>query len=143
MEKILYFASKKALNIDGLGEKIVIQLYENAFVRNIKDIYALSIQQLLTLEGWQEKRANNLIYAIQNTIGVELWRFINALGIEHIGEGASKKLAQKFGLNVFELELSEILSVDGFGEEMAYSLVEFNHANKTLIAELLVLSSLK
>ena len=137
IESIIHFASKKALNIDGLGEKIVIQLYENAFVRNIKDIYALSIQQLLTLEGWQEKRANNLIYAIQNTIGVELWRFINALGIEHIGEGASKKLAQKFGLNVFELELSEILSVDGFGEEMAYSLVEFNHANKTLIAELL------
>ncbi|MCX2716595.1 NAD-dependent DNA ligase LigA [Helicobacter sp. MIT 21-1697] len=137
IESIIHFASKKALNIDGLGEKIVIQLYENAFVRNIKDIYALSAEQLLTLEGWQEKRANNLICAIQNTIGVELWRFINALGIEHIGEGASKKLAQKFGLDVFRLELSEILSIDGFGEEMAYSLVEFNHANKMLIAELL------
>ena len=137
IESIIHFASKKALNIEGLGEKIVVQLFENSFVRNIKDIYDLKVEQLLTLDGWKQKRANNLIYAIQNTIGVELWRFINALGIEHIGEGASKKLAQNFGIGVFELELSTILSPDGFGEEMAYSLVEFNHANKMLIAELL------
>lgn len=137
IESIIHFASKKALNIEGLGEKIVIQLFENGFVRNIKDIYDLKVEQLLTLDGWKQKRANNLIYAIQNTIGVELWRFINALGIEHIGEGASKKLAQNFGIGVFELELSTILSLDGFGEEMAYSLVEFNHANKMLITELL------
>ena len=137
IESIIHFASKKALNIEGLGEKIVVQLFENSFVRNIKDIYDLKVEQLLTLDGWKQKRANNLIYAIQNTIGVELWRFINALGIEHIGEGASKKLAQNFGIGVFELELSTILSLDGFGEEMAYSLVEFNHANKMLIAELL------
>lgn len=137
IESIIHFASKKALNIEGLGEKIVVQLFENGFVRNIKDIYDLKVEQLLTLDGWKQKRANNLIYAIQNTIGVELWRFINALGIEHIGEGASKKLAQNFGIGVFELELSTILSLDGFGEEMAYSLVEFNHANKILIAELL------
>lgn len=137
IESIIHFASKKALNIEGLGEKIVIQLFENGFVRNIKDIYDLKVEQLLTLDGWKQKRANNLIYAIQNTIGVELWRFINALGIEHIGEGASKKLTQNFGIGVFELELSTILSLDGFGEEMAYSLVEFNHANKMLITELL------
>lgn len=137
IESIIHFASKKALNIEGLGEKIVVQLFENSFVRNIKDIYDLKVEQLLTLDGWKQKRANNLIYAIQNTIGVELWRFINALGIEHIGEGASKKLAQNFGIGVFELELSTILSLDGFGEEMAYSLVEFNHANKMLITELL------
>lgn len=137
IESIIHFASKKALNIEGLGEKIVVQLFENSFVKNIKDIYDLKVEQLLTLDGWKQKRANNLIYAIQNTIGVELWRFINALGIEHIGEGASKKLAQNFGIGVFELELSTILSLDGFGEEMAYSLVEFNHANKILIAELL------
>lgn len=137
IESIIHFASKKALNIEGLGEKIVVQLFENSFVRNIKDIYDLKVEQLLTLDGWKQKRANNLICAIQNTIGVELWRFINALGIEHIGEGASKKLAQNFGIGVFELELSTILSLDGFGEEMAYSLVEFNHANKMLIAELL------
>lgn len=137
IESIIHFASKKALNIDGLGEKIVIQLYENALVRDIKDIYTLSLSQLLALDGWKDKRAQNLINAIQNTIGVELWRFINALGIEHIGEGASKKLAQRFGLNTFGVSLEDILSVDGFGEEMANSLIDFNRANRGLIEQLL------
>ncbi|TLD96547.1 NAD-dependent DNA ligase LigA [Helicobacter jaachi] len=137
IESIIHFASKKALNIDGLGEKIVIQLYDNKIIQNIKDIYALNLEQLLALEGWQEKRAQNLINAIQHTKGVELWRFINALGIEHIGEGASKKLARAFGERVFYLQKEEILSLEGFGEEMADSLIEFNHANKALIAQLL------
>ena len=110
IESIIHFASKKALNIDGLGEKIVIQLYENAMIRSIKDIYSLTLEQLLKLEGWKEKRAQNLIDSIRDTIGVELWRFINALGIEHIGEGASKKLAQHFGLDTFKLELDSIFS---------------------------------
>lgn len=136
-ESIIHFASKKALNIDGLGEKIVIQLFEHGLLRTILDIYRLKFEDLIKLEGWQEKRANNLITSIQNTIGIELWRVINALGIEHIGEGASKKLAQSVGLKVFDLSLEEILSLNGFGEEMAYSIVEFNQANKALIAELL------
>ena len=106
-------------------------------IRSIKDIYSLTLEQLLKLEGWKEKRAQNLIDSIRDTIGVELWRFINALGIEHIGEGASKKLAQHFGLDTFKLELDSILSLDGFGEEMARSLVEFNVANKALIEELI------
>lgn len=136
-ESIIHFASKKALNIDGLGEKIVIQLFENNLLHTILDIYRLRFEDLIKLEGWQEKRANNLITSIQKTIGIELWRVINALGIEHIGEGASKKLSQSFGLKVFDLSLEEILSLNGFGEEMAYSIVEFNQANKALIAELL------
>ena len=143
IESIIHFASKKALNIDGLGEKIVIQLFESGFIQSILDIYSLQESQLLTLEGWKEKRAKNLITAIQNTIGVELWRFINALGIEHIGEGASKRLAQSFGKDTFSVDFQQILSLDGFGEEMAYSLVEFNHANKELIAKLLEIISPK
>lgn len=136
-ESIIHFASKKALNIDGLGEKIIIQLFENGLLRTILDIYRLKFEDLIKLEGWQEKRANNLITSIQNTIGIELWRVINALGIEHIGEGASKKLAQSVGLKAFDLSLEEILSLNGFGEEMAYSIVEFSQANKALITELL------
>lgn len=68
---------------------------------------------------------------------MELWRFINALGIEHIGEGASKRLAQSFSRDTFSVSFEQILSLDGFGEEMAYSLIEFNHANKELIIKLL------
>ncbi|TLD93860.1 NAD-dependent DNA ligase LigA [Helicobacter magdeburgensis] len=143
IESIIHFASKKALNIDGLGEKIVIQLFEKGLIQSILDIYTLQESQLLALEGWKEKRAKNLIVAIQNTIGVELWRFINALGIEHIGEGASKRLAQSFGKDTFSVDFQQILSLDGFGEEMAYSLIEFNHANKELIAKLLEIISPK
>lgn len=136
-ESIVHFASKKALNIDGLGDKIVSQLFDNALISNISDLYELREEQLLALEGWKQKRASNLINAIQSTIGVDLWRFINALGIEHIGEGASKKLAQSFGLEIFDASFESIIALEGFGEEMARSLVEFSAANRGLIARLL------
>lgn len=135
-ESIVHFASKKALNIDGLGEKIVYELFEKKLIGGILDLYCLHKDSLLALDGWKEKRAQNLLDSIQATKGIELWRMINALGIEHIGEGASKKLAQKFGLKVFNATQEEILAIDGFGEEMAQSICEFNVANATLIEQL-------
>ena len=138
-ESIIHFASKKALNLDGLGEKIVYELFDKGLISGILDLYNLKKEELLALEGWKEKRANNLLQSIQNTIGVELWRLINALGIEHIGEGASKKLARQFGLSVFDLSVEQITQIDGFGEEMAKSLCEFSHANKALIAQIFTL----
>ncbi|MGX2985332.1 NAD-dependent DNA ligase LigA [Helicobacter sp. 23-1048] len=135
-ESIVHFASKKALNIDGLGEKIVYELFENNLIKGILDLYSLRKDSLLALDGWKQKRAQNLLDSIQSTKGVELWRLINALGIEHIGEGASKKLAQKFGLNAFSATFEEILDIDGFGEEMARSICEFNATNATLIAQI-------
>lgn len=135
-ESLVHFASKKALNIDGLGEKIVYELFEKNLINNILGLYSLEKDSLLALDGWKEKKAQNLLDSIQSTKGVELWRVINALGIEHIGEGASKKLAQKFGLKTFSVTQEEILSVDGFGEEMARSICEFNATNATLIQKL-------
>lgn len=136
-ESLVHFASKKALNIDGLGEKIVYELFDKGLVRGILDLYKLKEEDLLKLEGWKQKRAQNLINGIKNTYGIELWRLINAFGIEHIGEGASKKLAKIFGTRVFSISETEILGIDGFGEEMARSLCEFNHANKELIETML------
>ncbi len=138
-ESIIHFSSKKALNIDGLGEKIVYELFDKGLISGILDLYSLKKEGLLALEGWKEKRANNLLQSIQNTIGVDLWRLINALGIEHIGEGASKKLARQFGLDVFDLSVEQITQIDGFGEEMAKSLCEFSHTNKALIAQIFAL----
>ncbi len=136
-ESLVHFASKKALNIDGLGEKIVYELFDKGLVRGILDLYKLKEEDLLNLEGWKQKRAQNLLNSIKNTYGIELWRLINAFGIEHIGEGASKKLAKNFGTRVFSVSEKEILSIDGFGEEMARSLCEFNHTNAELIATML------
>lgn len=135
-ESIVYFASRKALNIEGLGERIVDQLFEEKLISNILDLYSLKIEDLLPLEGWQEKKAQNLINSIKATKKIELWRLLNALSIDHIGEGASKKLALHFGRRVFEASLEDINAIDGFGTEMANSIIDFGVVNKTLIQNL-------
>ena len=136
-ESIIHFASKKALNIDGLGEKIIDQLFENKLISNILDLYSLDFNELLKLEGWKEKKARNLIEAIAATKNIELWRLINALGIEHIGEGASKKLASIFGYGCFDQNRETLVDLDGFGEEMADSFLEFCRVNQGFISMLL------
>lgn len=136
-ESIIHFASKKALNIDGLGEKIIDQLFENKLISNILDLYSLDFNELLKLEGWKEKKARNLIEAIAATKNIELWRLINALGIEHIGEGASKKLASIFGYECFDQNRETLVDLDGFGEEMADSFLEFCRVNQGFISMLL------
>ncbi|MBN1840461.1 MAG: NAD-dependent DNA ligase LigA [Campylobacterales bacterium] len=134
---MIHFASKKALNIDGLGDKIVEQLYAQKVVLHVKDLYALSLEQLLGLEGFKEKKAQNLLEAIEQSKGVALEKFINALGIEHIGEVAAKKIARTFGLEWLEATHEQIISLGGFGEEMAKSLVEFIHVNAVETKELM------
>lgn len=134
---IIHFASKKSLNIDGLGDKIVEQLYAQKLVLHVKDLYALTLDSLLALEGFKEKKAQNLLEAIEQSKGVALAKFINALGIEHIGEVAAKKIARAFGLEWLEATYEQIIALEGFGEEMAKSLVEFIHVNRTETHELM------
>jgi len=127
---ITHFASKKALNIDGLGDKIVEQLYAQKWVLHVKDLYTLNLEKLLCLEGFKEKKALNLLAALEQSLGVSLDKFIYALGIEHIGEVAAKKIARAFGLEWLEATHEQIIDLEGFGEEMAKSLVEFIHVNR-------------
>ncbi|KFL33669.1 MULTISPECIES: NAD-dependent DNA ligase LigA [unclassified Sulfurospirillum] len=134
---MIHFASKKALNIDGLGDKIVEQLYAQKLVLHVKDLYTLHVDQLLALEGFKVKKAENLLAAIEQSKGVSLEKFINALGIEHIGEVAAKKIARAFGLEWLEASFDQIIALEGFGEEMAKSLVEFIHVNKAETYELM------
>ncbi|MCD8476989.1 MAG: NAD-dependent DNA ligase LigA [Sulfurospirillum sp.] len=134
---MIHFASKKALNIDGLGDKIIEQLYAQKVVLHVKDLYTLSLEQLLALEGFKVKKAQNLLDAIAQSKGVALEKFINALGIEHIGEVAAKKIARTFGLEWLEATHEQIIGLEGFGEEMAKSLVEFIHVNAVETKELM------
>ena len=134
---MIHFASKKALNIDGLGDKIVEQLYAQKLVLHVKDLYTLNVEKLLALEGFKAKKADNLLAAIEQSKGVSLEKFINALGIEHIGEVAAKKIARAFGLEWLEASFEQIIALEGFGEEMAKSLVEFIHVNKAETYELM------
>jgi len=137
VNSIIYFASKQCLNIDGLGEKIVEQLYNKRLVKQIEDLYNLSMDDLLKLEGFKEKKAKNLLDAIEKSKGVECWRFINSLGIEHIGEVASKKICQTYGLEFMKLCKDELMELEGFGEEMAESFLEFMRVNGDKVARLL------
>ncbi len=134
---IIHFVSKKALNIDGLGEKIVELLFDEGKITKLEDIFSLTLKDLEGLEGFKEKKIDNLLRAIKQTKGVELWRLINALGIEHIGEGASKKLANAFGVEFHTKNLEDFLELEGFGVEMANSLLEFCRVNKQRLLKLL------
>lgn len=133
---IIYFASKPCLNIDGLGDKIVESLHKEGLVKSVKDLFSLELEQLLALEGFKEKKSKNLLKAIEDAKGCECWRFINGLAIEHIGEVASKTLCENFGLHVNSASKEEVIALDGFGEEMAESLMEFIRVNRDQIEEL-------
>ena len=137
VNSIIYFASKPCLNIDGLGDKIVEALYRAGLVESVIDLFGLTMEQLLELEGFKEKKSRNLIDAIEKAKGCECWRFINSMGIEHIGEVASKALCEAFGLGFTEATKEQVIALDGFGEEMAESVVEFVRVNRGAIDELM------
>ncbi|ADV45913.1 NAD-dependent DNA ligase LigA [Nitratifractor salsuginis] len=137
VNSIIYFASKQCMNIDGLGEKIVQQLYDAGLVKDVEDLYHLKKEDLLKLEGFGEKKAEKLLEAIEASKGRECWRFVNALGIEHIGEVASKKICEKFGLDFIHADKEALLSIEGFGEEMANSFLEFMRVNGEKVKRLM------
>lgn len=136
VNSIYYFASKPCLNIDGLGTKIVEVLFTSGLVRSVIDLFDLTLDKLLELEGFKEKKSQNLLDALQNAKGSEYWRFLNSLGIEHVGEVASKTLAYSFGTNFINATKEEIVECDGIGEEMAESVLEFVRVNRDTILEL-------
>ena len=136
VNSIMYFASKPCLNIDGLGVKIVEQLFHEGFVKSLLDLYDLTLEKLLTLEGFKEKKAQNLLNSLENAKGCDYWRFINSLGIEHIGEVASKTLAEQFGFTWVDTTKEKIVECEGIGEEMAESVLEFVRVNREAIEKL-------
>ena len=136
VNSIIYFASKPCLNIDGLGDKIVETLFQEGLIKSVIDLYALSLEQLLALEGFKQKKSQNLIEAIANSKEKECWRFVNGMGIEHIGEVASKALCENFGLGFVHANKEQLLEIEGIGEEMAESLLEFVRVNGEYIQRL-------
>ena len=137
LNSLIYFASKKCMNIDGLGTAIITLLYELGKIKNIIDIYRLEAQDFATLEGFKDKKIANILNSIEASKTPTLARFIASLGIELIGEVAAKKIAQKFGDKWLELDYDELLALDGFGENMAKSYLEFMRVNVLKVRELL------
>jgi DNA ligase (NAD+) len=137
VESIIHAASKKALNIDGLGEQIVRLLFEKKIIKSLIDLYALTPADFDGLEGFKTKKINNILSSIEASKGCECWRFIVALGIDLIGEVAAKKLCNNFGLSAFLQNEEAISSIDGFGGEMVKSFLHFASTNKEDIEKLL------
>lgn len=136
VNSIIHFASKSCLDIDGLGKEIVRTLYNNEKIAKVEDLFSLRESDLADLEGFKEKKIANLLNAIKATKNAPCWRFINALGIEHIGEVASKKLCSEFGVDFDKATYDELIKLDGFGNEMCESVLEFVRVNGETIDRL-------
>ncbi|HEC45736.1 MAG TPA: NAD-dependent DNA ligase LigA [Epsilonproteobacteria bacterium] len=136
VNSIIHFAKKGCMNIDGLGSKIVEILVKEHKIKDILGLYHLKFEDLEGLEGFKEKRISKLLQAIADTKGVPLYRLIFAMGIEHIGEVASKALALEFGLGIVDATFEEVVAIDGIGEEMANSLLEFMRVNYDFVLKL-------
>jgi DNA ligase (NAD+) len=137
---IQHFAGKSAMDIDGLGEKIVQQLVEVGLVKDVGDLYHLTKGDLIPLERFAAKSARNIVSAIEASKEVPLWRLINALGIRYVGEATAQLLAQHFEKleQLMGASQEELLHVEGVGEQVASSLKDFfaSERNRALIKKL-------
>ncbi len=126
---IVHFASKGAMNIDGLGPQIVKILLDNKLISSVADLYQLRISDITELENFKEKSANNLISAIEASKSNSLDRLVFALGIRNIGQASAKLLCDKFGDldNIMAATAKQIAEIDGFGEVMAASVYKAFH----------------
>ena len=126
-EAILHFAHRRAVEIEGLGDKLVEQLVDANLVRNLADLYRLGFAALASLERMGEKSANNLVAAIEKSKQTTLARFIFGLGIRHVGEATAKELARHFGKLDAVMDTSEeqLLEVADVGPVVAQSIRTF------------------
>ena len=130
--RIKHFASKRAMDIEGLGVKLIDQLVDKGLVKDVADIYYISKQQLIELERMADKSAQNIIDAIEKSKTKPLSKFLYALGIRHVGETTAEDLARNFPRldNFFHLSEEDLMKVEGIGPEVAASVVRFFRDDK-------------
>ena len=140
IEGLIHFVSRNAMNIDGLGDRIMEDFYNFGFIGNIADIYSLKNHEtdLIRLEGFGDKSVTNLLEAIENSKGNSLERLIFALGIPHVGEKTAKVLAATLGTmeNLEKATIEELTNIPDIGEIIAKSIIGyFNNPNNSAIVE--------
>jgi DNA ligase (NAD+) len=125
--RIKHFASKRAMDIDGLGVKLTDQLVEKGLIKDVADIYYISKQELIELERMADKSAQNIIDAIEKSKTKPLSKFLYALGIRHVGETTAEDLARHFQRleDFFRLSEEDLMEVEGIGPEVAASVHQF------------------
>ena len=127
VRNLIHFASRNAMNIEGLGEAVVMQLADKQLIKDVADIYYLTVEDALKLDGFKDKSANNLIKAIENSKGNNLDKLIFAFGIRNVGEKAARMLCEEFKTieNLINASVDDIIKIDGFGEIVAKSVVNY------------------
>jgi DNA ligase (NAD+) len=125
--RIRHFASKRAMDIDGLGVKLIDQLVDKGLVKDVADIYYIKKEQLVELERMADKSAQNIIDAIEKSKTKPLSKFLYALGIRNVGETTAEDLASHFSRldKLFDLSEEELMEVEGIGPEVAASVHRF------------------
>ena len=137
-QRIIYFASRGAMDIEGLGERTVFALSEAGLVEDVGDLYSLTVEQLLTLDGFADKGAQNLIDGITQSKTRPLPKLLTALGIKNLGPAASEELSRRFGSldAIANATIEDLSAVDGVGTIIAQSIRSwFDNKNNLAIVE--------
>ncbi len=134
VSRIVHFASRNAMNIDGFNEKTAYQLFDELNLKSIAQLYEIKKEDLLGLERFADKKADNLIEAIEKSKDCNLDSFIYALGIPNVGEKTAKDLVKKFKSleSLKNANFEELIEVNDVGDIIANSIIEFFHDNKIL-----------
>ncbi len=151
IEKLKHFISKDALNIDGLGKKVIEKFWELKFIRFPQNIFELDFNRIENLDGWGKLSASNLKYSVENSKNTTLDKFIYSLGIRHIGQENAKLLSESIKTidNLKKInknyDFNNLLNIDGIGETQINSLKKFfsNPINLKIINELIKYLTIK
>ena len=139
-QRIIHFASRGGMDIEGLGEKTVFALSDLQLIQDVGDLYSLTQEQLLQIEGFGELSATNLLQALEKSKSKPLPKLLTALGIKHLGPAASESLAKTFGNldNIVTATEDQLSTIDGVGPSIAQSIINWCHQkqNKAIISKL-------
>ncbi|PTI29939.1 NAD-dependent DNA ligase LigA [Mammaliicoccus vitulinus] len=140
VEGMIHFVSRQAMNIDGLGDKIIEQLYQNDKIKDVADLYYLTAEDLLPLERMGEKKVHNLLTAIEASKEKSLEHLLFGLGVRHLGTKASRVISEQYEYidRLFEVTIDDLILIPDVGHKMAQSLVTYmeNEDIKVLIDKL-------
>jgi len=133
---LMFFAGRDYMNIEGLGESVATALVKTNLVRDVRDLYTLSKEKLELLDGFQDKKINNLLKSIEDSKSIELYKFVAALGISSFGRTVSKKVCDVYSYDIFRLNYDDLIKINGVGDEIASNFINYMEKNKSYVMDL-------
>ena len=141
IQKLTHFASKNAMNIEGLSQKTVEALYDTIGLKSFDQLYTLTASDLSVLEGFKDKKINNILTSISNSKNVDLSNFIYSLSINGVGEKTAKDLSKSFGTldNIIKADFSSLIAINDIGDTIANNIIDYfeDESNLELIKSLI------